>query len=180
MLCICGKSGSGKTTIVNELTKRGWTKVIQYTTRPPRKGEVNGIDYNFISTNDFLRKIEEGFFVEWQMYDTIFGKWYYGSTKEDYLGDRRIAILSPRSLLEVKKNMPSLEIYSVYIINGNNDRRLCERGDNINEINRRKEEEKSDFKYIYDIVDSSIKNDGILDISLIADMIVYSYYGWKI
>lgn len=177
MLCICGKSGSGKTTIVNELLKNGWKKVVQYTTRPPRDGEVNGIDYYFISVDEFLNKVKGGFFVEWQVYNTIEGNWYYGSTMKDYFGDKKVAILPPKSLVEVKTKLQSLKIYSIYIVG--DDKWLHYRGDNVLEMNRRKHTDDKDFKNIYNIVDSSIKNDGTLDINLIADMISYAYYDWK-
>ena len=52
MLILIGKSGSGKTAVVNELVKRGsWKKAVTYTTRPIRPGEVNGV-----TTTSFHRK----------------------------------------------------------------------------------------------------------------------------
>ena len=55
MIVIVGESASGKSTVEKILNEKyGMRKVVSYTTRPPRDTEVNGVDYNFISMNDFL------------------------------------------------------------------------------------------------------------------------------
>ncbi len=63
-----GPSGAGKTTIVkgalSELEDVEFS--ISYTTRPQRKGEMNGKDYFFIDEKDFRALIEKGEFLEWQ------------------------------------------------------------------------------------------------------------------
>lgn len=52
IIVLVGASGSGKTTVGNELTKHGIVKLVTTTTRPPREGEVEGIDYYFIDEDD--------------------------------------------------------------------------------------------------------------------------------
>jgi len=52
IIILIGASGSGKTTIRNELEKHGVQRVVSFTTRKPRDGEVNGVDYNFITSDD--------------------------------------------------------------------------------------------------------------------------------
>lgn len=37
---ICGKTSSGKDSVLRELTKRGYKRIVSYTTRPPREGDV--------------------------------------------------------------------------------------------------------------------------------------------
>lgn len=66
---ISGPSGAGKTTIVNEALSRlakdiEISRVVTYTSRPPREGEVNGRDYVFISGDEFKQKISDKFFLE--------------------------------------------------------------------------------------------------------------------
>ena len=58
MLILVGHSASGKTEIANEL-KRDYDmkKIITYTTRPIRVNEVNGIDYHFVTEEEFLKLI---------------------------------------------------------------------------------------------------------------------------
>lgn len=79
LFIVSAPSGAGKTTLIEELLKR-WGKkynlerAITYTTRDAREGEINGVDYNFISIEEFQRKIEEGFFIEWSTwYDHFYG-----------------------------------------------------------------------------------------------------------
>ena len=84
LVVISGPSGAGKGTIVNELLnmyKKNNDKVklsISYTTRSPREGEENGVNYHFISEEEFLEKINNHEFLEYNKYGT--GK-YYGTSK---------------------------------------------------------------------------------------------------
>ena len=71
---ISAPSGTGKTTLVKETINRlnnqyDISKVITYTTRNLRTGEINGKDYHFISHDDFLQKEKDGFFLEITKYD---------------------------------------------------------------------------------------------------------------
>jgi len=67
ILVITAPSGSGKTTIYKELLRRRNDIVfsVSYTTRKRRKDEVNGVDYFFISSVEFEKKIDRGEFIEW-------------------------------------------------------------------------------------------------------------------
>lgn len=61
IIALVGGSGSGKTTIGKELEKEGIVQIVSHTTRQPRLGEFEGIDYYFIDKAKFdtLEKIEE-------------------------------------------------------------------------------------------------------------------------
>lgn len=68
LVILSGPSGVGKDTVL-----QAWTlvnprirKVVAYTTRAPRTGEVDGIDYNFVTREEFLAKAECGDFLEWK------------------------------------------------------------------------------------------------------------------
>lgn len=81
---LIGMSASGKDAILRELVaNHGFREIVTTTTRPMRKGEVNGKDYNFISRKEFEKGITEGRFFEYRSYNTIWnGKedvWYYGT-----------------------------------------------------------------------------------------------------
>lgn len=81
-LLIFGPSGSGKTTIIDELLKLGsgfYTRGITMTTREPRTGEVNGIDYHFATVEEFHGYIERGELIE---YALVHGN-YYGVPKSE-------------------------------------------------------------------------------------------------
>lgn len=73
-------SGAGKSTILSHLMRLFPDSVysISHTTRPPRKGEIDGKDYFFVSKEMFLRMIEEGKLLEWE---EILGN-LYGTSRE--------------------------------------------------------------------------------------------------
>lgn len=76
---VSGPSGVGKSTILRrvlELESRMRFSV-SHTTRPPRSGERNGVDYWFVSEAEFQKLIEEGAFLEWARYQ---GR-HYGTSR---------------------------------------------------------------------------------------------------
>jgi guanylate kinase len=78
---ISGPSGVGKSTIIRLLRDRikhlGYS--ISYTSRKPRKNEVDGVDYHFVERDTFIRKIEDGEFVEWaEVYRDFYGTAFFG------------------------------------------------------------------------------------------------------
>lgn len=75
-------SGAGKTTIVQHLLERGLNLEfsISATSRAPRNGEKNGIDYFFMSAEEFRRKIKKGDFIEWE---EVYHNHYYGTLKSE-------------------------------------------------------------------------------------------------
>lgn len=64
IVTISGSSGSGKTAVKNKLVALGFKPIISYTTRQPRGGEVNGVDYNFVTREKFNELFESGSIIE--------------------------------------------------------------------------------------------------------------------
>src|SRR3546814_739586 len=77
---ISAPAGTGKTTLAQLLTKEFHCVVesISYTTRPPRKGEIPGEYYVFLTDEEFKKKIVAGDFLE---YVQLYGN-YYGTCRE--------------------------------------------------------------------------------------------------
>lgn len=75
LIVISAPSGSGKTTIAREVTKRNPTVrfSVSATTRPKRPREMEGKDYYFLSREEFRRRVDKGEFVEWE---EMFGHCY--------------------------------------------------------------------------------------------------------
>lgn len=91
MIILIGPSASGKTEVAKELVRDfGYNKVITYTTREIRVNEINDIDYHFISKDDFINKLNNGFFFEYICYNGN----YYGTAKSD-LNDKSVVVLEP-------------------------------------------------------------------------------------
>ena len=67
LLVLAGPAGSGKTTLCERMVAEvsGFSRVITTTTRDPRPGEVDGVDYHFLPPAAFDAKIAEGSFLEW-------------------------------------------------------------------------------------------------------------------
>ena len=64
LVVLSGPSGVGKNTVVERLIKPGRARLVTATTRPPRPGERDGVDYFFLSPDEFRRRALEGFFLE--------------------------------------------------------------------------------------------------------------------
>jgi guanylate kinase len=67
---ISGPAGVGKTTLCDRLLSEfpsSLRRVVTATTRKPRLGEVDGVDYHFLSKEDFLGQVNEGAFVEYEL-----------------------------------------------------------------------------------------------------------------
>lgn len=82
IILITAPSGSGKTSIVNYLLKKfpSLAFSVSATTRKPRKNEIDGKHYYFISEKDFREKIHNKEFLEWEM---VYEGKYYGTLKSD-------------------------------------------------------------------------------------------------
>lgn len=86
IFCLMGKSSSGKDTIYKALAEDpelSLKKIISYTTRPIRQGEIEGLQYHFV-TEEQLQSLErEGRIVELRSYDTVHGIWKYFTVCEE-------------------------------------------------------------------------------------------------
>lgn len=106
VITLVGPTGSGKSTISHILKEQyGFNEVISYTTRQPRAGERNGVDYNFTTNQKFDLMKSQGLFAE---YDSYSGDRQYGSLKMSYIiGEDReniVAVLTPAGVRQLKKN----------------------------------------------------------------------------
>ena len=147
VLCVIGKSGTGKSTLVNELVKKyGFEKVITTTNRPKRDGEVDGVDYHFIRTEEF----HPDDFLEYKSYNVADGEtWYYGVNRDSFDPlKRQVIILTPGGYKELKDKIPLLPVW-LTLDNCETMMRLAKRGDNTTEIERRMTVDRLDFTDFY-------------------------------
>ncbi len=87
LVLISAPSGAGKTTLCDLLLAGlpNLTRAITCTTRPPRAGEKDGVDYHFFSAEEFLKRLHAGNFLE---HATVYGN-SYGILKSELLGKLR-------------------------------------------------------------------------------------------
>ncbi len=152
LVIISGPSGSGKTSICNKLTKN--PKIIRsvsYTTRKPRDGEKEGVDYCFVERSEFEKIIKEDKFVEYAEYcGNLYGT-PFGPIKEAIDSDGIfILAIDVKGALQVMKKVP--EAVSIFIMAPDDETlklRLRNRHtDNEDAIRKRFEIAKEETKYI--------------------------------
>jgi guanylate kinase len=146
-IILCGKAASGKDHLRKTLEGRGFKYGVSYTTRPPRKGEIDGKDYFFLEENEFQTLIEQGFFYE----HVTFNGWYYGTSKEQWFVNDDVFIMTPTGIskLHAADRKSSFIIY-IDIPTEIRRERLTERNDNADSIERRLEADDNDFQNFTD------------------------------
>jgi guanylate kinase len=87
LILISAPSGGGKTTLCDLLlgARADMTRAVTCTTRAPRPGEKNGVDYHFFTAEEFLKRVQAGNFLE---NATVYGN-SYGLLKSELLGKLR-------------------------------------------------------------------------------------------
>lgn len=158
MIIIIGAGGSGKSTLQEYLiSKKGFTRSLATTTRGMRKGEKNGIDYHFISDEEFAEMNKNNQLLCVERYNN----WGYATQKSELEKPNAVAILTPQGAKTVK------DIYQdkATIIYLDVDRRsrlinMLQTRDDIDECIRRNIADYEMFKNAEDIADIIIKNDG--------------------
>ena len=110
LIVVSGPSGAGKDTICQKLIKENsniWMSV-SMTTRKPRPLEKNGVDYFFVSSEEFENKINDNTFLEYASYNDN----YYGTPKdkvEEKLNEGKdvILVIDINGAVNIKKIIPS-------------------------------------------------------------------------
>ena len=119
IIVIAAPSGCGKSTIINALLEGGDLNLgfsVSATTRPPREGEVDGVNYYFMSEENFRDAIAEGRFVE---FEEVYPGRFYGTLRSELdrildEGHNIILDLDVNGALSVKK-LYGREALSIFI-----------------------------------------------------------------
>lgn len=129
---VSGPSGVGKSTIIKEIVKRKTDIVlsVSYTTRPPRPGEQDGIDYFFISRPAFERMIRSDAFLEWaQVHENLYGTSLAWIEREERQGHHVLFDIDVQGVIQAKeKGSPGCFILILPPSMDELERRLSERG----------------------------------------------------
>ncbi|MBI2774525.1 guanylate kinase [Candidatus Dependentiae bacterium] len=122
LFIVSAPSGAGKTTLVNALIKQlpmehSIARLITYTSKSPRFNEMPGVDYHFLSNQEFEQKIDEQFFLEWS---GAYGA-YYGTARLliDHLasGSSFIAVVDRSGAQRLKQEIPEAILTWVHTAN---------------------------------------------------------------
>ena len=149
ILAIMGKAGSGKDTLLKALFDEpeflGAAPIISCTTRPIRDNEVDGVNYHYITKEQFTDQILNGEMLE----ATVFNDWCYGTSLNNLTEDKlNIGVFNPEGvgLLRENKNVDLTVIY----IEATDKTRLLrqlnrEKNPDCHEIVRRFSADEADF-----------------------------------
>ena len=167
MLILSSPSGAGKTTITKKIQQKyqSFKISVSHTTRKPRPNEVNGVDYNFISQEEFERLINQGKFYE---YAKIFDN-YYGTLKktvDDLIAKNDIIFDIDWQGTKQLSQFDNLRLIKIYLIPPNKDelkRRLIKRNlDSEIEVEKRFKAFDEDVKhwkdYDYVLINENLEN----------------------
>lgn len=132
-IALVGKAASGKDYLKAKLIKRGMNFGVSSTTRPPREGEVDGVDYHFMTEDEFLNHIAYENIVFYQK----FNGHLYGITQQEFKSCDAVILNA-----EVLSKMPPEVRHSLFVIYLNIDDRtrtlrMKERGFSNIEITER-------------------------------------------
>jgi guanylate kinase len=107
LFVVSGPSGVGKTSIINSVIKMLDNVVfsVSCTTRPPRPGEVDGVDYFFISKEKFLEMVKNSEFLEWaEVHGNLYGTPKSFVEENIKKGKKIILDIDVQGALQVKRN----------------------------------------------------------------------------
>ena len=146
-IILCGKAAAGKDHLRKILEGRGFRYGVSYTTRSPRKGEIDGVDYYFLEENEFKTMIEQGFFYEY----VTFNGWFYGKSKEQWHELDDVFIMTPSGIskLHAADRKSSFVIYIDVDVDIRRER-LSGRNDSNDSIERRIQADERDFETFKD------------------------------
>jgi guanylate kinase len=164
---VSGPSGVGKTTVVDELLKRGTLplrRAVTATTRQPREGEQRDVSYHYWTADEFDRAIEDGKMLEWAV---VFGTDRYGTPRSEVdphreAGTGVVLVIDVQGAARVRELCP--DAHSIFIRPPNFEElesRLRGRGDLSEErIQRRLTEARKEMARA-DEFDHEIINDDL-------------------
>lgn len=137
-IIIVGPGGSGKDFLRKKMVSRGFEYGISFTSRPPREGEIEGVDYYYRDENFF--ESNPDIFLELQE----FNGWKYGISKGEFC-TKNLFILSPAGLRSLPVNFRK-ESFVIYLNPPEDIRteRLKARND-ADSVERRLIADKKDF-----------------------------------
>lgn len=160
MIILIGESGSGKTTILEELCKRGYERAINHTTRPKRVSEENSKEMQFVTKIEFEKLWKENKLLQ----RAEFNGEYYGIST-DSLKENVVCISIVDSVKDIqqkaielgKQDIP-LTVFYIYVPEQERVTRMLKRGDSIEGIQTRVSIDREKFKRAKEVADYVIEN----------------------
>jgi guanylate kinase len=167
-LIIVGPSGSGKDFLRRGLIQKGLKYSAKFTTRPKRIQETDGVDYQFISEDDYLNLKENDEIKVYQTFKIGEEIWKYGITVDNFESNQ-LFIMTPHEISQLTdKDLSGCFLVYLDIPLDVRRKRLFRRNDKNDSIERRLKSDEEDFKdynyYDLKITDPDFDADSIYDL----------------
>lgn len=154
LVAFMGESGTGKDTIATLLYHSNpglFSTIVSCTTRPIREGEIDGVNYYYLTKEQFLDKVNHGDMLEYNE----FNGWYYGADKDTLNKDKiNLGVFNPQGVRDLAK-YEDIDLLTIYIVADDKIRLIRqlnrEPNPDIDEIIRRYGTDKRDFENLKDI-----------------------------
>jgi guanylate kinase len=152
IIALIGEAGSGKDTCLKALltSNPAYHEIISCTTRPPREGEIDGVNYYFLTEKEFTTKLSNGEMLEW----SSFNGWLYGTPISSLSKENiNVGVFNPagiQTLIKLKQiNREEVETKVYYMRTSAKERLLRqlnrEEDPDVEEIIRRFSADEKDF-----------------------------------
>ena len=183
IIAVMGQAGAGKDSFVNAIIKGNYLSlakpIISCTTRPIRENEQDGVNYHYLTNEEFAEQVVNGEMLE----ATVFNNWCYGtSTKNLDKNAINLGVFNPEAV-EILRGYDNIDLIVIYIVADDKVRLLRqlnrEEHPDCNEIVRRFGTDKQDFREtrINSISpDFVIENNGEQDIDTLARNFIVENY----
>ena len=117
LFIVSAPSGAGKTTLVERLVEQtqGLVMSRSYTSRPARPGERDGVDYNFITRDEFREMIDTGAFLEWaEVFGNLYGTAAADAERLRAAGKDVVLVIDVQGARQIRQS--GIEATSVFVL----------------------------------------------------------------
>lgn len=190
VVALMGKAGAGKDALLHKIMEKygdEFASIISCTSRPPREGEVDGVNYHFLTSEQFAEKLMDGDMIE----AVVFRDWCYGTSYDSLNPDKiNIGVYNPQGVGILLDMEYDIDLYPI-MVNCKDKTRLLrqlnrESDPDCKEIVRRFEADAEDFgNSVWDKINlpddhphSEIHNEVYSSLDFLASEVVSSIRRW--
>lgn len=190
VVALMGKAGAGKDALLHKIMEKygdEFASIISCTSRPPREGEIDGVNYHFLTSEQFAEKLMDGDMIE----AVVFRDWCYGTSYDNLNPDKiNIGVYNPQGVGILLDMEYDIDLYPI-MVNCRDKTRLLrqlnrESDPDCKEIVRRFEADAEDFgNSVWDKINlpdnhphSEIHNEAYSSLDFLASEVVGSIRRW--
>lgn len=193
LVALMGKAGAGKDALLHKIFENfgydDFEEIISCTTRPPREGEVNGVNYHFLTSEEFADRLMNGDMIE----ATVFRDWCYGTSYDSLNPDKiNIGVYNPQGVGIFLDMGHLIDLYVLYVDCDDKTRLIRqltrEKDPDVNEIIRRFQTDYEDFgkeRSVWEVLDmpghierGTVNNGEDADLDVLAFAVVDAIRYW--